>query len=35
VIFQIEAGQCFVSGTHEELMLKSETYRENAMHQTV
>lgn len=35
VIFQIEAGQCFVSGTHEELMVKSETYRENAMHQTV
>jgi ATP-binding cassette subfamily B (MDR/TAP) protein 1 len=35
VIFQIEAGQCFMSGTHEELMLNSETYRENAMHQTV
>lgn len=35
VIFQIEAGQCLVSGTHEELMEKSETYRENAMHQTV
>lgn len=35
MIFQIEAGQCLVSGTHEELMLKSETYRENAMHQTV
>lgn len=35
VIFQIEAGQCLVFGTHEELMEKSETYRENAMHQTV
>ena len=35
VIFQIEAGQCLVSGTHEELMVKSEVYRENAMHQTV
>ncbi|KAL4781622.1 ABC multidrug transporter SidT [Aspergillus varians] len=35
VIFLIEAGQCFDSGTHEELLVRSESYRANVMHQTV
>lgn len=35
VIFQIEAGQCTASGTHDDLMMSSASYRENAMHQTV
>lgn len=35
VIFLIEAGRCIESGTHEELLEKSESYRANVMHQTV
>lgn len=35
VIFLIEAGQCVDSGSHEELLERSETYRANVTHQTV
>lgn len=34
-IYLIEAGQCVDSGTHEELLEKSASYRSNVMHQTV
>lgn len=33
VIFLIEEGKCIDSGTHEELAVRSETYRVNTMHQ--
>ncbi|RAH84359.1 P-loop containing nucleoside triphosphate hydrolase protein [Aspergillus japonicus CBS 114.51] len=35
VIFLIEAGRCVDSGTHEELLERSESYRANVLHQTV
>lgn len=35
VIFLIEAGRCVESGSHEELLEKSASYRESVMHQTV
>lgn len=35
VIFLIEGGKCVERGSHEELLLKSESYRSNVMHQTV
>ncbi|KAL2825168.1 P-loop containing nucleoside triphosphate hydrolase protein [Aspergillus cavernicola] len=35
VIFLIEAGRCVDSGTHQELLTRSESYRANVMHQTV
>jgi ATP-binding cassette subfamily B (MDR/TAP) protein 1 len=34
-IFLIEAGKCIDSGTHEELLDRSDSYRANVMHQTV
>ena len=34
-IFLIEEGQCVDSGTREELLERSESYRSNVMHQTV
>ncbi|KAL7804794.1 ABC multidrug transporter SitT [Trichoderma aethiopicum] len=34
-IYLIEAGQCVDSGTHEELLKRSPSYRLNVMHQTV
>lgn len=34
-IFLIEAGRCIESGSHEELLEKSASYRTNVMHQTV
>ncbi|KAI0405673.1 P-loop containing nucleoside triphosphate hydrolase protein [Xylaria palmicola] len=35
VIFMIEDGQCVDKGTHEELMVRSESYRVNVLHQTL
>ncbi|KAJ5651775.1 P-loop containing nucleoside triphosphate hydrolase protein [Penicillium longicatenatum] len=35
VIFLIDAGRCTDSGSHEELLERSESYRTNVMHQTV
>ncbi|RAL07933.1 ABC transporter ATP-binding protein [Aspergillus homomorphus CBS 101889] len=35
VIFLIEAGRCVDSGSHEELLVRSESYRANVLHQTV
>lgn len=35
VIFLIEAGKCVDSGSHEELLERSLSYRESVMHQTV
>ena len=35
VIFMIEDGRCVDSGSHEELMQKSESYRVNVLHQTL
>ena len=35
VIFLIEGGKCVDSGSHDELLVRSESYRENVMHQTV
>ncbi|KPI42307.1 Leptomycin B resistance protein pmd1 [Cyphellophora attinorum] len=35
VIFLIESGRCVDRGTHDELLLRSESYRVNAMHQAV
>lgn len=35
VIFLIEAGKCVDHGSHEELLERSASYRENVMHQTV
>ncbi|KAK0099467.1 hypothetical protein ONS95_004677 [Cadophora gregata] len=35
VIFLIEEGKCVDSGSHEELLGRSESYRANVMHQTV
>ncbi|KAL7805765.1 ABC multidrug transporter SitT [Trichoderma gracile] len=34
-IYLIEAGQCVDSGTHEELLKRSPSYKLNVMHQTV
>ena len=34
-IFLIEAGKCVDSGSHEELLDRSDSYRANVMHQTV
>ncbi|RJE23317.1 ABC multidrug transporter [Aspergillus sclerotialis] len=34
-IFLIEEGRCVDSGSHEELLDRSESYRSNVMHQTV
>jgi ATP-binding cassette subfamily B (MDR/TAP) protein 1 len=34
VIFLIEAGKCVDQGTHDELVVRSESYRVNALHQT-
>lgn len=34
-IFLIEAGRCIESGSHEELLERSASYRTNVMHQTV
>jgi ATP-binding cassette subfamily B (MDR/TAP) protein 1 len=34
-IFVIEGGKCVDRGTHEDLVGRNETYRENAMHQTL
>ncbi|KAI2787189.1 ABC transporter 1 [Penicillium oxalicum] len=34
-IFLIEGGQCVDHGTHDQLLERSESYRENVMHQTV
>ncbi|KAF7193615.1 ABC transporter 1 [Pseudocercospora fuligena] len=35
VIFLIEAGRCVDRGSHAELMERSDSYRQNVMHQTV
>ncbi|KAI1743453.1 P-loop containing nucleoside triphosphate hydrolase protein [Xylaria scruposa] len=35
VIFMIEDGQCVEKGSHEELMVRSENYRVNVLHQTL
>ncbi|KAL3474949.1 P-loop containing nucleoside triphosphate hydrolase protein [Aspergillus californicus] len=35
VIFLIEGGQCIDSGSHQELLTRSDSYRANVMHQTV
>ncbi|KAI0887596.1 putative ABC multidrug transporter [Annulohypoxylon maeteangense] len=35
VIFMIEDGQCVERGTHEELLIRSESYRVNVLHQTL
>ncbi|KAI0532926.1 multidrug/pheromone exporter, ABC superfamily [Xylaria digitata] len=35
VIFMIEDGQCVEKGSHEELMVRSESYRVNVLHQTL
>ncbi|KAF9895290.1 hypothetical protein FE257_000194 [Aspergillus nanangensis] len=35
VIFLIDGGRCVDSGSHEELLERSESYRANVMHQTV
>ncbi|KAI1265654.1 P-loop containing nucleoside triphosphate hydrolase protein [Xylariaceae sp. FL1019] len=35
LIFMIEDGRCVEKGTHEELMVRSESYRVNVMHQTL
>ncbi|KAH7348327.1 ABC multidrug transporter SitT [Rhexocercosporidium sp. MPI-PUGE-AT-0058] len=35
VIFLIEDGRCVDRGSHEELLVRSESYRANVMHQTV
>ncbi|KAI1465226.1 putative ABC transporter [Daldinia caldariorum] len=35
VIFMIEDGRCVEKGTHEELMIRSESYRVNVLHQTL
>ncbi|KAI0199726.1 P-loop containing nucleoside triphosphate hydrolase protein [Astrocystis sublimbata] len=35
VIFMIEDGQCVDKGSHEELMVRSESYRVNVLHQTL
>ncbi|KAL4803518.1 P-loop containing nucleoside triphosphate hydrolase protein [Aspergillus unguis] len=35
VIFLIEGGRCVEHGTHEELLVRSDSYRANVMHQTV
>lgn len=35
VIFLIEAGRCVDVGSHEELLERSQSYRENVMHQTI
>ncbi|KAI2765450.1 hypothetical protein DTO012A8_9333 [Penicillium roqueforti] len=34
-IFLIDGGVCTDSGSHEELLLRSDSYRANVMHQTV
>ncbi|KAF7717878.1 ABC transporter [Penicillium ucsense] len=34
-IFLIEDGQCMDHGSHEQLLQRSQSYRENVMHQTV
>jgi len=34
-IFLIEEGRVVDKGTHEDLFLRSETYRTNVLHQTV
>ncbi|KAI8966680.1 putative ABC transporter [Daldinia sp. FL1419] len=35
VIFMIEDGRCVERGTHEELLIRSESYRVNVLHQTL
>lgn len=35
VIFLIEDGRCVECGSHDELMTRSESYRDNVMHQTL
>ncbi|KAI0416691.1 multidrug/pheromone exporter, ABC superfamily [Xylaria grammica] len=35
IIFMIEDGQCVDKGSHEELMVRSESYRVNVLHQTL
>ncbi|TGJ80793.1 hypothetical protein E0Z10_g7975 [Xylaria hypoxylon] len=35
MIFMIEDGQCVEKGSHEELMVRSESYRVNVLHQTL
>ncbi|KAI1075495.1 putative ABC multidrug transporter [Whalleya microplaca] len=35
LIFMIEDGQCVEKGTHEELLVRSESYRVNVLHQTL
>ncbi|KAI0180573.1 putative ABC multidrug transporter [Hypoxylon sp. FL1284] len=35
VIFMIEDGRCVEKGTHEELLVRSESYRVNVLHQTL
>ncbi|KAI0004744.1 putative ABC multidrug transporter [Xylariaceae sp. FL0662B] len=35
VIFMIEDGRCVEKGTHEELLVRSESYRINVLHQTL
>ncbi|KAI3336947.1 P-loop containing nucleoside triphosphate hydrolase protein [Xylariaceae sp. AK1471] len=35
VIFMIEDGRCVEKGSHEELMVRSESYRVNVLHQTL
>ncbi|KAI0486616.1 multidrug/pheromone exporter, ABC superfamily [Xylaria cf. heliscus] len=35
VIFMIEDGRCVDKGSHEELMVRSENYRVNVLHQTL
>ncbi|XXH04545.1 Alcohol dehydrogenase [Hypoxylon texense] len=35
VIFMIEDGRCVEKGSHEELLVRSESYRVNVMHQTL
>lgn len=35
VIFMVEDGRCVEKGSHEELLVRSESYRVNVMHQTL